>query len=239
MLAFQDVNKIFVVILLLSFKGFSQKKSFIDSLPKNQNSVSMSEVSKWSRDYGVIFFCTNDYPEKAYLKQSTLFEFNKCDTLKPISLKYVLFDEYDNNSKNPFLSNTGFKDSIINQIECYIICENKTNVYRAIKMFAPNFFLLNQNEKFNLYQISFAGICPKDLTYSISLYYDLIYEIFNPQFTIEEKLEFQEKLIFQLRNEMEVLKMKMKEFEKNIQIEKEESIIRNNQLKIFNKQKNN
>lgn len=217
---------------------YSQNSVLIDSLPKSKYKISNEDIQSWTRNNnGVIFFCTKDYKDDSYLKQSQLFEISKLDSLKQIQINYITYEEFDNNSKNPYLINSGIKDSIINQIECFIVCEDSSNLNRAIKMYSPNFFILNCNKNKNIYQLSFKGICPKDLTYSISLYYDLIYEIFNPQYTTEEKLVKQEKTIVELKNELETLKKQQIEFEKNYSKEKEEFLNRISQLETSIKKK--
>ena len=215
MLVFLDASKIILIFILISVQTFSQKILHIDSLKKDSVKISPTQIKQWTKnENGVIFFCTNDYPIQSYEIQLKNFKISKIDSLKPFSVNYILYNEYDNNSKNPFFQFSGIKDSVINQIECYIICDNKDNLNRAIKLFSPNFYILSKNEEMNLYQLSFKGICPKDLTYSISLYYDLIYEIFNPQYTLEEKIRLQEFAIIDLNKKLEKLNKQIIELEK-------------------------
>ncbi len=214
MLVFLDASKIILIFILISVQTFSQKILHIDSLKKDSVKISHTQIKKWTKnENGVIFFCTNDYPIQSYEIQLKNFMISRIDSMKPFSVNYILYNEYDNNSKNPFFQFSGIKDSVINQIECYIICDNKDNLNRAIKLFSPNFYILSENEEMNLYQLSFKGICPKDLTYSISLYYNLIYEIFNPQYTLEEKIKLQEIAIINLNKQLEILSKKIVELE--------------------------
>ena len=220
LLVFLDASKIILIFILISFQTFSQKILHIDSLKKDSLRISHNQIKQWTKnENGVIFFCTNDYPIQSYEIQLKNFKISRIDSMKPFSVNYILYNEYDNNSKNPFFQFSGIKDSVINQIECYIICDNKDDLNRAIKLFSPNFYILNKNEEMNLYQLSFKGICPKDLTYSISLYYDFIYEIFNPQYTLEEKIKLQEFAIIQLNKKVETLNKQIIDLEKKNQVD--------------------
>jgi hypothetical protein len=189
----------------------------IDSLQKNEIGISSSNLKAWTKNNGVVFFCTRDYSIQEYKKQLEFFETSKIDSTTPPYLYFILFNEYDQISKNPFLINSGIGDSIITQIECYLVCSNKKNVDRAMRIFAENYTLLNQIEGENIFHIGIKGSCPKDLTYSISLFYDLIYEIFNPQYSSEEKLELQGESIKLLTKEVERLKAQIKELEEEMQ----------------------
>jgi hypothetical protein len=174
--------------------------------------IALNDLKSWTKNNGGVFFCSRDYSSSQYEHQLSLFEKSKIDTTQPPYLTFVLFNEYDQISKNPSITNYGFQDSIINQVEFYLVCSNKRNVNRAMKLFADNFYVIYQLQ--DIYQVGLKGICPKDITYSISLYYDLIYEVFNPQYTSEEKIDLQGQQIKSLMMEIEQLKKQIEDFEK-------------------------
>jgi hypothetical protein len=207
--------RLFLFCFILWNSVSAQKILSVDSLQNNESGVYCEKLNSWTQNNGVVFFCTKDYSLSEYKKQLDFFESSKIDSAHPPFLSFILFNEYDNISKNPFLINSGLKDSIISQIECFLVCSNKSNVDRALKMFSQNYFIINQIENHSIYQIGLKGICPKDITYSISLYYDLIYEVFNPQYSTEERVVFLEVQNIKLLNEIELLKTVLKNLEAN------------------------
>ena len=229
---------LFLFSLVLSKPVIAQKVWIIDSILNNESGISIDKIKSWTKNNGVVFFCSKDYTLSEYKKQIDFLESSKIDSTRPPHLSYILFNEYDNISKNPFLINSGIEDSMINQIECFLVCNNKSNVERALKMLSQNYFVVNQIENESIYQIGLKGICPKDITYSISLFYDLIYEIFNPQFTIEERLIFLEDHNRQLSKEIEQLKAVLKEFEANQKKANEDNNDRIQKLEIQKKNPN-
>jgi hypothetical protein len=206
---------VFILCFGFGIDSLSQSILTIDSLKDNKEGIAIDNFKSWTKNNGVLYFCSNDYSLSQYKKQLEFFEISKIDTVNPPYLKLLLFNEYDQISKNPFLINSGFKDSTISQIECFVICTKKENVDRAIKIYEQNFFIKDSFENEGIYQIAIRGICPRDLTFSISVYYDLIYEIFNPHYSMEERLLFQEDKINQLLQEIEQLKDSILKLEKN------------------------
>ncbi len=185
----------------------------LDSLNKNESSISLEVLKGWAGNNGGVFFCSNDYPIFKYENQMNLFEKSKIDSAQPPCITFMLFYEQDQISKNPFLQKSGFQDSIINQVEFYLVCSNSVNVKRALNLFQNNFRVINQIE--DIYQVGLKGICPVDIPHSISLYYDLIYEVFNPQYSLEEKLELQTEIIEALTNNIKQLDQRIKQLEEN------------------------
>ncbi len=219
MLVFQGVNpkKSLLIVLLIGFislDAFSQNLVKIDSLVENEKPISLDQLKMLSKNNGVIFFCSKDYEIEQYKAQASLFDFSKLDSNKTTSVNFILFREYDNISKNPFITNSGFKDSLISQIECYLVSQDSSNINRALEIFGKNFYILNNNKEKGFYQLSFKGICPKDLPSSISLFYDLIYEIFNPNYTTEERLSRLENENRQLRVELIKINEEIKNLKK-------------------------
>lgn len=196
--------------------SFAQNFLKLDSLKNNETLISSENFKIWTKNNGAVFFCSKDYSIAEYKYQIDAFEIDKVDTSNPPYISFVLYSEFDQISKNPYIINSGFEDSLVNQIECYVVCADKEKLERALKIYNQNYFILNEIKGENIYQIALKGICPKDLTFSISLYYDLLYEIFNPQYTTEEKLLINEEAIKSLNKETEDLKNRIKVLEETV-----------------------
>ena len=202
------------MLLFISFPSIGQELIKIDSIKENEIPVTIGLMDSLTNNNGVIFFCTKDYSNEQYKYQASLFDHNKIGAGNNVSINFILFKEFDNISKNPFISDYGIKDSIISQIECYIIIYDSVKLFRAVNIYSQNFYIKNSKIEIGIYQIGFKGICPKDLTYSISLYYDLIYEIFNPNYTTEERLSHLEIENRELRNELRIIKEEWENYKK-------------------------
>ena len=209
------MNKLLFLLIFLPFFGKTQVVYSTDSIIDNTIGLTESNFQKWSiNNEGVIFFCPlSNLIDSNYIKASEYYKndirFNK------INLKFTLvfYREHDiDNSLNPYLKNIFSKDSIINQLQCFVITKNNKNVTRAKKKFSNRYKIKSESIINGIYKIELEDIaCPKDLSTKTAMYLDMINEIFDPLYSSDEKIEILEQKVkdleiafIKLTNELKV-----------------------------------
>ena len=192
----------FIILLIISFDSFGQNKVSYDSIKDNSKGITLDDFKKWSyQNQAVIFFCPigDDYKDSVYIKQSKVYERDTRIVEFSGKIKFIFYKENNNNSKNPFLINTyKTNDSIINQLQCFVLLNSDKNLKRAEKIIGEKFKYKADKNNSNLYRIDITDlVCPKDLPSKTVFYLEILNEILVPKYTLEEKFE---QLEFRVKN---------------------------------------
>jgi hypothetical protein len=211
------MNKLLLLLIFLPFIGKTQVVYSTDSIIDNTIGLNESNFQKWSiNSEGVIFFCPlSNLKDSNYIKGLDFFKNEIRLNKTNIKFTLVFYRENDiNNSLNPYLKKIFSKDSIINQLQCFVITKNNNNVTRAKKKLSNRFKIKSESIINNIYKIELEDVaCPKDLATKTSMFIDMINEIFNPLYTSDEKIEILEQKVkdleiafIKLSNELKVNK---------------------------------
>lgn len=204
----------YIIILLIVFSSFftiAQKTISFDSIKDNSKGINLKDFQKWSdQKQGIFFLCPigEDYKDSSYIKQSIVYENDERFNEFKGNLKFIFYKEMNNNSKNPFLSNTyKSNDSIINQLQCFVYLDSEKNIKRAKKKLADKFNYKKDKFNSNLYRIDITDFaCPKDLPSKTGFYLEILNEIFVPIYSTDEKIDMLELRIKNLETEIHTLK---------------------------------
>jgi hypothetical protein len=154
-----------------------------------------------SKKEGIVFFCPNNYniDSSEYLDQLYAYRFSERldSTINVLGLSYENMDAV---SKNPVI------DSIyISELDCFIVCQDSALIKRAVQM-NPYFGFYSKGLPVGVYAITIEDklACPKNLAAKIMFYQEVLFEIFDPQYTKQEQID-------QLRNEINVTNIKHEE----------------------------
>ncbi len=188
------INIIILSLIFASNFGFSQVKISFDTIKKNSDGIKLSDFENWSKKNDLIlFFCpvSDGISDSLYSKKTE--GFIKDDRFQGFKgeFKLVFYKEFDNNSKNPFIYNSyQTNDSIINQLQCFVLLSNDENLIRAKKIFKDKFEYTKVGVLNSLFELKISDfVCPKDLPSKMVFYLDFLNEIFNPIYSIEEIVE--------------------------------------------------
>ena len=204
------MNKFLLIILFFPFFGLSQTTYNNDSIIDNSKGISITNFTKWSKNNeGIIFFCPlSNLTDSNYIKASDIFK--KDERFNKFNGKFTLVfykENNINNSKNPFLNKIFTKDSIINQLQCFVVTKNCKSIERVKQKFIKKYQIKNEFLPLGIYRIEIEDIaCPKNLATKTGLYLEILNEIFVPIYSTEEKLEMLELRIKSLENEIRLLK---------------------------------
>ena len=217
-LSSHHVISIFLLYLFLFTNlCYSQIKLSFDSIKKNSDGIKLSEFENWSQKKDlVLFFCpiSDGITDSLYLKKTE--GYTKDIRFKEFQgeFKLIFFKEFDNNSKNPYIIN-GYKnnDSIINQLQCFILLSKGENLVRAKKKFDDKFDYVKVGNENNLFELKISDFaCPKDLPSKMIFYVDFLNEIFNPIYSIEEIVDKLTQRILILESEVNKLNTEILKF---------------------------
>jgi hypothetical protein len=213
----------FLLLLVLKINLlFAQNKVKYDSIKDNSIGLSTLKFNQWSDNQeGVYFFCPTgeDYVDSAYIKQSKVYEKNERIPSFTGVITFIFYKESNNNSKNPFLVDRyKTNDSIINQLQCFVLLKSEKNIKRAQKIMGEKFNYKVDKYNSNLYRIDITDFaCPKDLPSKTAFYLEILNEILVPKYTLEEKIEILEQKVkdleialIKLSNELKVNEKKEK-----------------------------
>lgn len=206
------------ILLIFSNSSFAQIKVNYDSIKDNSIGITSLKFNQWSnKKEGVYFFCPigEDYIDSAYIKQSKVYEKDVRITSFTGVISFVFYKENNNNSKNPYLSDRyKTNDSIINQLQCFVLLNSEKNIKRAKKIIGEKFNYKVDKHNSNLYRIDITDFaCPKDLPSKTVFYLDVLNEILVPKYTLEEKVEFLEQRVKKLELDYYILSNKFETYQ--------------------------
>ncbi len=207
-----------LICFIFSSKIFSQIKLRYDYIKDNSIGLSTLKFNQWSNNQeGIYFFCPigEDYVDSAYIKQSEVYEKDGRIASFTGAITFIFYKESNNNSKNPFLLDRyKTNDSIINQLQCFVLLKSEKNIKRAQKIMGEKFNYKVDKYNSNIYRIDITDFaCPKDLPSKTAFYLEILNEILVPKYTLEEKVEFLEQRVKKLELDFYILSNKLETYQ--------------------------
>jgi hypothetical protein len=186
---------IFIVNLFLVIPVSSQIEYDIISINNNKETKIIDSL-KSLNNKTIFFFCPILYYDSIMYKSKVLelVRSKKMSSMNNLKIHFFLFKEDPiNNSKGiPFKSEDSKQNLSIGQLECFFLNCDKNLVQRARSKDKFNFEYTQPFANENLYRIQIVDTnkCFKELPERIPFYTDFIKEVYNPSYSLEEKIDF-------------------------------------------------
>lgn len=223
------ITTIFIFSIFLSHVSLSQfsinainKRDRFEFIKFDNHIINDSVLDSWHKGFDnyVIFFCPNTYEINEYKyhlnKLSSSDDYGAIENLKTI---FVYYPFSTVRSKNPYIVNSGLlKDSIIDELNCFVFTRSEKTLKRSIGGVYSDFNFVKDKQR-HLYKLGVNEnfVCPKDIPARVALFQDPISEIFNPNYSVEERLAFledknkeYESVISNLLDELKLLKLEIR-----------------------------
>jgi hypothetical protein len=223
------ITTIFICSIFLSHVGLSQftinsinKKERFEFIQFDNHVINDSVLDSWYKGFDncVIFFCPNTYGMNEYIDHmDNLLNSDVYGAIENLKTIFVYYPFSTVRSKNPYISNSGLlKDSIIDELNCFVFTSSEKLLKRSIGGVYSDFNFIKDKQR-HLYKLGINEnfVCPKDIPARVALFQEPISEIFNPNYSVEERISFLEEKnkayeseITSLLNELELLKFEIR-----------------------------
>ena len=200
-------KRIIILLLLLSAftkQSFAQKNNFIwNKIEVDSHQIDSTELFSFidSSSIGVLFFCPNNYNIE---DSSYMLELNEIKTSPRIApsiqvagISYENMDKFDDNPR--------IDSVLISELDCFIFIKDSFLLNRALKL-NPNFGFVKEGLPDGVYRLKIEDkkSCPRNLAAIIYYYQNLLFEIFDPQYTVQEQLKILNDKIIQQNEDYQI-----------------------------------